>query len=349
MTMYKYLVLFLMLCIGTLSAQLTPLPITQYDYRTPQNAVSPIAVGMGGLNITHGADYYSSYDNPALLAASPFTALAMSYRLVNQEQYSFLEAMQISNALKDKQVKYFTLITKGASLTYQPVSSIHISRWEADGVTSQYYDYQLDKWQASFAAKDPEYEILSAGLNLKYLTGRLVYLRERRAGINFIREAFIDDKVKGFSGDLGFTLDQGDFTWAAVVYDVFSRLYWENYDSVQLQRRSSMGMEYHTGDLSLLAAVHAKVDEEPEPTFHFGMVKDWSWSSTDFGSSKVTKQNLLLRMGMYSQDFYGTSNINYTLGSGYNYNLFRFDFALVNRGMKLKDSEFIFSLGVGLE
>ncbi len=347
--MNKYLLILLLVGVSALFAQLSPLPIMEYDYRTPANAVSPISVGMGGLNLTYAADYYSSYDNPALLASSPATALAMSYRLKNEEQYSFVEAMQISNALRDKQIKYFTLITKGAAISYQPMASIHISRWTGNGDISEYYDYQLDKWQASFAAKDPEYQMLSAGLNVKYLTGRLVYLREKKVGLNLIREAFIDDKVKGFSADLGFTMEQGDFTWGGVVYDLYSQLYWENYDSVHLQRRSAMGFEYHNGDLSLLASVHTKVHKEPDPTFHFGLVQDWNWSNTDFATKREITQNIILRMGMYSKDFYGTGNINYTLGTGYNYNLFRFDFALVNQGMRLKDSEFLFSIGVGIQ
>jgi hypothetical protein len=346
--MHKYALILLLAGVSVLCAQLSPLPITEYDYRTPVNAVSPIAVGMGGLNLTYPADYYSSYDNPALLASSPATALAMSYRLKNEEQYSFLEAMQISNALKDKQVKYFTLITKGAAVTYQPMASIHLSQWTGNSDISEYYDYQLDKWQASFAAKDPDRQMLSAGLNVKYLTGRLVYLREKKVGINLIREAFIDDKIKGFSTDLGFTVEQGDFTWGGVVYDLFSRLYWENYDSVQIQRRSALGMEYHNGDLSLLAGIHSKIDKEPDPTIHFGLVQDWNWSSSSYGDRETT-QNIILRMGMYSKDFYGTDNINYTLGTGYYYNLFRFDFALVNQGMRLRDSEFLFSIGVGIQ
>jgi hypothetical protein len=51
---------------------------------------------------------------------------------------------------------------------------------------------------------------------------------------------------------------------------------------------------------------------------------------------------------MYSHDFSSTSAINYTFGSGYNYNILRFDFSLNNSGLKIKDSEYLFSLGVGL-
>jgi len=348
--MNRYFIIALMLLLALmLNAQLPELPITEYDYHQPQNAISPVAIGMGGINITNANDFYASYDNPALLASNLRSTLALSYRLVNSEQMNFLQMMQFSNALNDKQVKYFTLTTKGGAVSYQPVSSIHISQWDASGINSQYYDYQLDKWQLSLGVKDPDRQLLSGGMSLKYLTGRLVYLKERRSGNSFIREAFIDDKVKGFSADLGFTIDQGDFIWAAAFYDLFSKLYWENYDAKSLQRRSAIGFEYHKGDLSLLAGTQYKIDKEPEPTFHFGMVQNWNWQSGSTSREAANDQSLILRLGMYSKDFYGTGNINYTLGSGYYYNMFRFDFALTNQGMKLKDSEYLFSIGVGLQ
>lgn len=347
--MKKLILAILLLWIAMLSAQLTPLPITEYDYHKPANEISPIAIGMGGLNITYPNDYYSSYGNPALLASATSTALALSYRLTSEEQFTFTQAMQISNALKEKQVKYFTLSSKHAAVSYQPVSSVHISSWDEGGSISNYYDYQLDKWQLSFAMKDPEREKLAAGLNVKYLSGRLVYLKERVQGSSFIRESFIDDKVKGFSTDLGFTIEQGNFIWAGVVYDLYSQLYWENYNSEHLTRRSALGMEFKNGNLSLLAGLQGKIAKEPDTSYHFGLVQDWNWKSGKYGSDKETSQSILLRLGMYSQDFYGTGNINYSLGSGYNYNLFRFDFALTNKGMRLKDSEYLFSIGVGIE
>ncbi len=346
--MNKLLIILIMLLSAVLYAQLPPLPITEYDYHSTENEVSPIAIGMGGMNITNPKDYYSSYGNPALLASVGTTALALSYRLVNQEQYTFTEAMQISNALKDKQIKYFTLITKNAAVSYQPVSSLHISQWNPSGTESQYYDYQLDKWQFSLGGKDPAWELLSAGLNLKYLTGRLVYLKEEKRGQEFIRKVFIDDKVKGFSTDLGFAFEQGDFTWSGVVYDIFSQLYWENYDSVKLQRRSALGFEYNSGSLSLLAGVQNKIDKDPDTSYHLGLVQDWDWN-TKSGMGKDINQGFIIRMGMHSKNFHGTDNINYTLGSGYNYDLLRFDFALTNQGMQLRDSEFLFSIGVGLQ
>jgi hypothetical protein len=209
-----------------LAAQGLPaLPISSYDYHILPNTVSPITLGMGGINLTNAGDFFTSYDNPALLADNDGTAIATSFLLKNTQDLNFAEMMQLSNLLNNKQFNYYTLVTSKSAFSYQPVASTHISR--IAGAYSEYYDYKLDKLQMSLAASDEKYAKFSGGISVKYLSGRLIYLKERISGSNMIREAFIDNKVKGFSTDLGLTWKETNFTWGACFYDIFSRLYWE--------------------------------------------------------------------------------------------------------------------------
>lgn len=347
---FKKVLLAALLCLGMfyLGAQAQPpLPIESYDYHIPSNSLSPISLGMGGINLTYAADYFTSYDNPALLADNTGSGVAASFRLKNAKDMSFSEMMSVSNLLQEKQFMYYTLITKNSAWSYHPVSSTHVSR--ISGATSEYYDYQLDKLQMSIAAKDEKFAKLAGGLNVKYLTGRLVYLRERISVSNMIREAFIDNKVKGFSTDLGLTWAEDNYVWGACVYDLFSTLWWEDYNNKQLQRRAAIGFQYNAETFALLANVMGKVSSSPETTYHLGMIKNWTWKNEAGMNNKVTEQNLIVRAGLFSKDFNGTQNINYTLGSGYNYNMFRVDFAMTNEGMRLRDSEFLFSVGVGIQ
>ncbi len=343
--------MFIVMCCLSLlglGAQSYPLPITEYDYRIPENNVSPIAIGMGGLNLTKMGDYFAASSNPALLADNKATYVTSSFRLGNDEDLDFLQAMRFSNVLKAKQFGYFSVVSKNVGWAYQPLASIHISEWNEAGDETQYYDYQLDSFQMTVGAKDNEYEHISAGLTLKYVTGRLVYLRENFHNNQFIREAFIDNKVKGFSGDLGFLVRQEKFTWGGCIYDLFSRLYWESYDPEPIQRRAALGFEYQSGGLSLLGGVQGKVAKTPETTFHLGLTQDWEWESQDFATDRLISQNIVLRAGLYSQNFHGTDNIHYTLGTGYNYNVFRFDFSMTNSGMRLKDSRYLFSIALSM-
>lgn len=344
-------ILLLSATVCLVSQTLPALPIMEYDYHIPENMVSPITMGMGGLNLTNMADYFTSYDNPALLAENTITAFAVSFRLKDGKQMSFIDMMRVSNLLKDKQFMYYTLITKSAAWSYQPVASTHISEiYVSNDVTySEYYDYQLDKLQMSIAAKDDKHSKLAGGLNVKYLTGRLVYLKQRRSGSNWINvESLIDDKVKGISGDIGLTWREDRFIWGACFYDVLSRLWWENYDSKSLQKRAALGFQYQADTYALLASVQGRLSSSPATTYHLGLIKNWSWKNTA-GSGRTVNQNFLLRAGLFSKDFNGTDNINYTLGSGYNLNMFRFDFAMTNSGMRLRDSEFLFSIGFGIQ
>ncbi len=340
------LLLFLALCLA-LSAQ-SPLPITTYDYALPQNNVSPICIGMGGLNVTNDGDFLASYSNPALIGANEYSAFLTSFRLANNDELDFWEATQISNVLRDKQFKYFTLLAKQSAWTYQPVASVHISEITAAGDSSRYYDYQLDKLQVTLAATDDSWQPVGFGMNLKYLSGRLVYLLEHRLGNNLVRDAFIDDKVKGFSTDLGVTLKTENLTFGLAAYDILSRLYWENYDSKAIQSRVAFGAQYNTDEMILSAGLQGKLSKSTDTTFHLGFQYAWNWGSSDTTTGEDASQALVLRMGLYSHSFYGAKNINYTFGTGYNYNVFRFDFSLNNKGMRLKDSEYLFSLGVGL-
>lgn len=344
----RYLLLTLALAAAFHLTAQPALPITSFDYATPENNVSPISIGMGALNVTYTGDFYASYSNPALIGANEYSALLASFRVKGSEKMSFWEAASISNALSPKQFKYFTLITKQSAWTYQPQTRVHISEISASGDSSRYFDYQLDKVQVTLAATNDSWQPVGFGLNVKYLSGRLVYLLEHRVGNSLVRDAFIDDKVRGFSSDIGFTMQAGNVTLGLTGYDVFSRLYWENYDSVPIQRRGAFGVQYNTDNLTLTGGLQGKLAKTTDTTFHFGFQYLWDWESSDAVSSEPVNQGLVLRLGLYSHDFYGAGNINYTLGTGYNYNLFRFDFSLNNKGMKIKDSEYLFSLGVGL-
>jgi hypothetical protein len=342
---YGFMIL-LSLIVLSLGAQ-SPLPIDSYDYAVPENNVSAIAIGMGGINLTNPDDPFASYGNPALLARNETTMVYLAYRLAETEDLSFWEVASASNFLKEKQFKYFTLVTKQAAFSYQPMAAINISTFDLETNKTLYYDYKLDKLQLSLGVTDKSWPSLTAGMNIKYLSGRLVYLVERLEGSHFIREHFIDDKIKGVSSDLGITFRTGDVIYGLTAYDVLSRLWWENYDAVSIQRRIATAVQYGSGASRTSFGIQSKISSDPQTTYHAGYSYTMNWDSQDFNSDDKISQGMDLRLGFYSHDFYGADNVNLTLGSGYYYQMFRFDFSLNSKGLKLADSEFLFSLGLG--
>jgi hypothetical protein len=340
----KYISILLFLALALPLAAQPELPITSYDYAVPENNVSPICIGMGGLNVTNPADFFASYTNPALVADNKYNALLTSFRLKDEEDLDFWQAAQISSALRPKQFKYFTLLAQQTAWTYQPMARVHLVE-EYGYQQYRYYDYQLDKVQATLAGMDDSWQPIGFGVNLKYLTGRLVYQVYNAPGEP---NAFIDDKIKGFSTDMGLTLQTGNMTFGLAGYDLFSRLYWENYDSVPIERRIAMGAQYNSENMTLSGGLQGKLSQATDTTYHLGFQYLWGWGGKNPRAGENAAQAIVLRLGTYSHDFYGTDNINFTLGTGYNYNVFRFDFSLNNQGMRLRDSEYLFSLGVGL-
>ena len=330
-----------------LAQQVTPLPITSYDYTLPANNVSPIAMGTGALNITNAEDPFCAYSNPALMADNKLSSLSLSFCLTNQEDIDFYEALSLSNTLKDKQFKYFVLNTGAVSFSYQPVSAVHISQFSNDGLNSEYYDYKMDKVQFSWGGRDDNYPKFAAGINLKYLSGRLVYLKEHIVDNSLIRDGFIDDKAKGVSGDLGLSYKMGNIVYAASFYDLLSMLWWENYDPVTLKRRAALGLGWEGTNSHYYAGLQSKISQEPETTFHFGYAYTFNLGKNNYSTTQ-NRNSVDLRVGVYSHDFYGTDNINFTFGGGYYYKNFRFDFSLNNTGMKLSDSDYLFSLSAGI-
>ena len=344
----KILLIFaITLICAELAAYGEALPITSFDYGTPENSVSPSAIGMGCLNVTNASDFYASYSNPALLGANDYSLVSASFRVKGDEDMTIAEAAQFSNVLRPSQFKYVTVVAKQTAWTYQPVATLNIIEnpdpaWPHNPSGYRYLDYQLDKWQITLASSDDSWRPIRFGLNAKYLTGRLVYLRSARPDTTFI-----DTKVRGFSTDLGLTLQTGSFTFGLVSTDLLSRLWWDwGYDSVPLQSRLAFGAQYGTEYLTVSGGVQGRLSKTPDTTYHLGLQYLWDWQggASDQGDS----QALTARIGLYSRDFSGTDNINYTLGAGYNYKVFRFDFALNNKGLKLRDSEYLYSLGVGL-
>ncbi len=340
----KYMPILLLLALAAPLAAQPELPITTYDYALPENNVSPICIGMGGLNVTNPSDFFASYTNPALIADNQYNALLISFRLKDEEQLDFWQAAQISNALRPKQFKYFTLLAQQTAWTYQPMARVHLVE-EYGYQQYKYYDYQLDKVQATIAGMDDSWQPIGFGVNLKYITGRLVYQVYNAPGEP---NSFIDDKIRGFSTDLGLSLQTGNMTFGLAGYDLFSRLYWENYDSVPIERRIAMGAQYNSENMTLSGGLQGKLSQSTDTTYHLGFQYLWGWGADKPGQGSEAAQAIVLRLGTYSHDFYGTDNINFTFGTGYNYNVFRFDFSLNNQGMRIKDSEYLFSLGLGL-
>ncbi|MBN2829442.1 MAG: hypothetical protein JXR56_03860 [Candidatus Cloacimonetes bacterium] len=325
--------------------QAKQIPILEFDYHNPRNHVSPVAMSLGGVNITNGSDVFGGYDNPALLFKNQKVYLALSFRHDSEEELNFADMLDYSNFLKQNRLSYVGVSAKTFAFSYQTLADVHIS--SLSGQEQEYYDYKLDAFQASFALLDKKVPNGSLGFGAKYLTGRLIHLVNHGEDATiFNKNTFIDEKVKGFSVDAGGIYKVGRITFAGSLLDVYSQLYWEHFDTDVLVRTWMGGFQYDLSKLQVMYTLKGRLEEETKMTSHFGV------NYTPYSSgNEESPQEMALRGGTfweYTLDEDGNEEkiINYTMGLGYYMGGIKLDFGLVSPEFNWKSNDYLVSLSL---
>jgi len=332
------LISLLCLTIGALIA----FPIERFDYHTPDHNPSPLVTAMGGLNLTDDSDYYISYDNPALLAYNKTTSAAASFSIVKNDNYSPIQLMQVANLLRNNQFSALVFNSSTGAMMYQAVSSVHFNQPIVQrSSNSVYFDYTLQKVQMSFGGTSGKDKSFAAGLTVKYMFGRLVYLNRNDIDMTFTD--FYDDKVKGISTDLGFTYKGQTTRLGLAFYDILNGLFWQTENNKTLTRRGAFGVQVGQEDLKMLTGVMTTLEKEAITTYHIGVVKNVQLAGT-----ASENQSLGFRAGAYSEKFDASDNIYYSVGSGYYYKTFRIDFSIVGPGLKPESCNYLVSVSLSM-
>ncbi len=350
-----YLMLLLLLIIGnTVFAQFTnyhstpsKLPIKEFDYHTPYAHVSPVAMSLGGINITNGSDIFGGYDNPALLFKNEKMYLAVSGRSSSERVMNFQDMIEYSNLLNETRLSYVGLAAKTFSFSYQILAESHFVDKNTSIGKQEYYDYKLDAFQTSFALLDKKVPNGSLGFGVKYLFGRLVHKITYNEPNSTDKNTFLDSKVKGFSVDVGGIYKVGRITMAASLLDVYSELYWEHYDNERLVRNWAVGTQYDLQKLQLMYTLKGRIEEEVKLTNHMGM------NFTPYTSgTEENPQSMGLRVGTFWEYVVNAEGeeeklVNYTMGIGYNMSGIKIDFGLVSPEFEWESNDYLVSLTLG--
>lgn len=333
--------LIALLCLSAFS--LYGFPIQRFDYHTPDHNPSPVVTAMGGLNLTDNTDYYMSYDNPALLAYNRTTSAAASFSVVKNDKFSPLQLMQVGTLLRNNQFAGLVFNTSTGAMMYQSVANIHLNEQVIPGYNPKiYFDYTLQKVQMSFGGVSDKNQNFAAGLTVKYLFGRLVYL-SYDSPVKFESHEFFDDKVKGISSDLGFAYKTESVRVGLVFYDLLNGLFWQTESNKSLTRRSAFGIQFGQNDLKVTSGVMTTLEKNSTTTYHFGLAKDVS-----LGGSPINRQSVGLRLGAYSDKFSDQQHIFYSVGSGYYFKTFRIDFSIVGPGLKIEQCNYLISASLSM-
>lgn len=328
-----------------LFTSLSGFPIQKWDYNLPLNNVSPIGSALGGFNVTNPGDFFLHYSNPALLSQTDSSHLALSSKIRHEgiSQLYFYQGDYPANTAGDSKLSYFGLYAENIGFSVVPLVSVNDSKHDEKMNLKRYIDYSLTAYQIAGSDKTNH---VSYGFNLKYLTGRLVYLVDSSgfAQENYPGNKFIDSKARGFSLDLGFLSQRGQFTYGLAFYDIISKIYWENHPNRVLKKKIATGMQVGTEDFHIITGTTSNLFSLSNTYYHLGL----SQRIYFFGFDKDNSPSIPLRAGVYFQSLSSSEDVTLGLGTGYQVRFLNLDFSYTGNLKNFSDHDVIIALSVGL-
>jgi len=314
-------------------------PINSYDFHLPTNTPSAIEAAMGGLNVTNTSDLFLPITSPTLLRKVKDTTFAFTFATSPKEDATFAEFAQSEPILKDNNVRGFSAQTKNIGLAYHTLAKTQTTFTDTLLTQRVHKNYSLGAYTLAFADSIGTWDW---GISGKLFSGQLVYLAQTEsADSQWVTNEFIDTSALGYGFDLGFSTHAGAITYAAMVYDVYSKINWEDNKSGHIRTRMGLGVDYSAEASS----------------FGLGVNSPWFFKDNSFYNAyythrlsadpktKATKS--VIRFGTVSKDYKKQDNILFCLGYGDSYKQISFDLGLQSRGIKINQTQVFLTISIG--
>lgn len=316
-------------------------PVKDYNFYLPNTNISPYALGLGGICLTQSENNLAFVSNPALLGDVKQMTFTASF-LIPSTNKTFTQMLSQNPILEKSNFRGFGIQAQKIGVLYQELANINETDISDNFKT--YQDYKLRSFGLSFADTT---QSISLGLSFKYLDGRLVYLNQRKTYFGdrldslYITEEFIDSKSRGFASDIGIYGQRGAFHFGFMVNDLFSKLYWKDYDQVKIKTRGNFSVELKSNSIALASGVSSLWN------IHEQALYSQSINYSAQLSNPNLKQSVSLRFGATSKDYKESKNILYSFGTSYMIQTFKIDLSMQTRGLKSNTAQYAFSLSVG--
>jgi len=243
-----------------------------------------------------------------------------------------------SDTITESTLGYFSIVSDNSAFDFISLAKIKEENLVSEGpyYSKEYKDYYLNSFSMGISEKRKQ---LSYGITLKYLRGRLVYHNKLFTDNQLVSDEFIDTSANGFSSDLGLCYKNKNFGYGIALYDVFSKIYWEDYNSESLRRRYTISSDVTSEDLVLNFAISGVLKWKSDPYYHVGLER----------SLLLKKQIFPVRIGMYSQKFDNAENIFVGFGFGWKFkDNFQMDFSHTTNNMQIDNSKYLLSISVAI-
>ncbi len=334
------LMLLLTIAVGAFGVEL---PIETYDYHIPERQRSGIVSSFGAMSVTYQNEPAIVYNNPALLAYAKAGVIGTVLKVDSDEDKSFSEMIKLNSMFKAARFDYLTIYGEKAGFAYYPLYRAYDNyNWTDDNDTEHriFREYELDTFHMGVGDIEDK---IAWGLGFKYHVGSMTYLTETLHDTLWVRNDFTDDEVNGYSLDFGMLYNYEYLRVGLTFYDFLSHLYWRKHENKILQQRAALGMQLGNDAYKLLITTQMKLDKRPEPTYHIGLERGFS-----FSENENVPSSLFLRFGLFSEEYDNEDNVFQSWGFGYYYSMARLDFSMLSRGFKGNTSRYQLSITMGI-
>lgn len=325
-----------------LAVTLSAFPVTSYDYQIPRLQTSPVAAGMGGLNLSYVNDPGIVYSNSALLAQTTGSVISLGMQLQDRDQMDATEIFNASNVLHKNQIVSLHFAAEKGGVGIRSLANIdEKTTWTAhDNVYHEREKYQLTAYQVGMAETRGR---ITWGIGAKYLNGRLVYLKERELGSQRVTVDFIDDRLHGVSFDFSATVHYESFTWGFSLWDIYSHLWWMDHEDRVIIKRMGTTFGWQAGNITLITGTQRQWNTASDQTYHVGVEYGISMSDNPDAPASI-----MLRGGAYSHDFENEETTWSSIGAGYYFNSYRIDASMATHDMMLANTRYLITVSVGM-
>lgn len=351
---YLYFILFLSLSFLYAS----PIEESEYEGQYP----GARSIGMGNTGIALPNEPFSSFYNPATLAyidESYFLMDIADSRIKNWDEKSVLS--EFSGISLD----FVSIVNPSGGLTWNSLSRYNEqsdttfflpSQQETISIKSN-CEYRIDEYYLTLTTLSTHpYEDLNnkpiIGISLKYYRAFLAESETK------IAESSVDaysniDSGNGFGIDLGFSYKKNPFLFGISAKNVFSRVYWTDYDSQRIPVTLGTGISASFNENITISGDFLYSSDEEKTSLHSGIEystqhikKEAKDVVQKLRSEKLPSNFFLFRLGINIEDLEKKEDILYSVGVGYRYSRIYLNLALWSNSHLLENKQFLTQLSL---
>jgi hypothetical protein len=347
-TVLSSLILFT-LCITSVTMRGSPIESHHFEGFPP----GARSLGLGNVGIALPNEPFANYYNPGAACFIQNTTIAVDFAEKERNTSRF-------PGIAGKTINYLSFISYSGGFTWRPLtqvrgqstSSFFSDTYQETLTIESHHEYRVDELFLTLTTLSSE--ILNTleqnplfGLNLKYFRAYYAEAEVIHTSSSPVDAMSNFDTGNGFGVDAGFALVKNPFLFGLAAKDIFSKVYWSDYDSDRIDTKLGMGVSSFFFDRILLSTDYRYNTRTKISSLFAGIetnvyqlekvLKENTGSQTE--RSLITSGSQI-RFGTRLDDIEKRDDIIYSLGIGYFSTRFAADLAIFANFEDIKNKHF---------